>query len=172
MNKRGFLKSVATLGLGGLLPADAFGNWVQTFSHKTADELAGDEAFWEGVRKGYRLKPDYINLENGYYCFLPQETLENYISHVREINYQGSYYMRTVQGDNKKKVVAKLAEVAGCSADEIAITRNTTESLDTVINGISWKAGDEAIMAEQDYGSIVNMLKLMENRYGIVRKTV
>jgi selenocysteine lyase/cysteine desulfurase len=80
--------------------------------------------------------------------------------------------MRTVQGDNKKKVVAKLAEVAGCSADEIAITRNTTESLDTVINGISWKAGDEAIMAEQDYGSIVNMLKFMENRYGIVRKTV
>ena len=172
MNKRGFLKSVATLGLGGLLPSEAFGNWVQTFSHKTADELAGDEAFWEGVRKGYRLKPDYINLENGYYCFLPQETLENYINHVREINYQGSYYMRTVQGDNKKKVVAKLAEVAGCSADEIAITRNTTESLDTVINGISWKAGDEAIMAEQDYGSIVNMLKLMENRYGIVRKTV
>lgn len=172
MNKRGFLKSVATLGLGGLLPSEAFGNWVQTFSHKTADELADDEAFWEGVRKGYRLKPDYINLENGYYCFLPQETLENYINHVREINYQGSYYMRTVQGDNKKKVVVKLAEVAGCSADEIAITRNTTESLDTVINGISWKAGDEAIMAEQDYGSIVNMLKLMENRYGIVRKNV
>lgn len=47
------------------------------------------------------LKPDYINLENGYYCFLPQETLEKYIEHIREINYQGSFYMRGVQFQKK-----------------------------------------------------------------------
>ena len=172
MNKRTFLKQTATLGLAGLAPWDALGNWMKKYENHSATELAGDEKFWEGIRGGYKLKPDYINLENGYYCFLPQETLENYIAHIREVNNQGSFYMRKMQVDNKKKVIARLAELAGCLPEEMAITRNTTESLDTVINGFHWNAGDEAIMAEQDYGSIVNMLKLMENRYGIVRNVV
>ncbi len=172
MDKRTFLKSTAALGLGGLAPLDALSNWIDQYSNFSALELAEDETFWEGVRKGYRLKPDYINLENGYYCFLPQETLESYISHIREVNYQGSYYMRTVQWDNKKKMAAKLAEVAGCSADELIITRNTTESLDLVIGGFDWKAGDEAVMAEQDYGSMIDMFKQVAKRYGVVNKMV
>ena len=60
---------------------------------------------------GYRLKPDYINLENGFYCIQPTRTLENFIKNVRYVNYQGSYYMRTVQRDNKKKIAARLAEM-------------------------------------------------------------
>ena len=158
------------MGLAGLAPWDALGAWVKKYENHSAAELAGDEKFWEGIRGGYKLKSDYINLENGYYCLLPQEVLDNYIAHIREVNYQGSFYMRKMQVDNKKKVIARLAELGGCLPDEMAITRNTTESLDTIINGVHWNAGDEAIMAEQDYGSIVNMLKLMENRYGIVRK--
>lgn len=172
MDKRTFLKSTASLGLVSLTPFAALGSWIEKHAHIPSAVVAEDEAFWEGIRQGYRLKPDYINLENGYYCFLPQETLENYINHIREVNFQGSYYMRVKQTENKKAVIAKLAALAGCSTEEIAITRNTTESLDTVINGIHWKEGDEAIMAEQDYGSIINMFKLMEKRYGIVRKVV
>ena len=89
-------------------------------------ELASDETFGEWIRKGYRLKPDYINLENGYYCFLPQETLENFINHVREVNFQGSYYMRTRRFDDKRAMAEKLAALAGCSKEELVITRNTT----------------------------------------------
>jgi len=40
---------------------------------------------------------------------MPNEILENYIKHVCEINYQGAYYMRTVQFDNKKRIASKLA---------------------------------------------------------------
>ena len=172
MDKRTFIKQTAALGLTTLLPFEALSHWMEQHSTVSADDLAEDEKFWAGIRKGYRLKPDYINLENGYYCMQPQETLENFISHVREVNYQAAYYMRTVQQENKLKVVTRLAELAGCSVEEMRLTRNTTESLDIVINGFHWNAGDEAIMAEQDYGSIVNMFKLMEKRYGIVLKTV
>ena len=124
------------------------------------------------MRKGYKLKPDYINLENGYYNFLPEQVLEKFIGHVREVNLQGSYYMRTVQFDNKKSMAAKLAAVAGCSPDELIITRNTTESLDMIIGGLDWKAGDEAIMAEQDYGAMLEMFKQSSKRFGIVNKVV
>src|SRR3954462_2716842 len=130
MDKRTFLKSTAAIGLTSFVNFSALGKLVDAVAHVPASELAKDEDFWKAIRKGYRLKPDYINLENGYYCFMPEEVLEQYISHIREVNYHGAYYMRTVQADNKKVAVAKLAEVAGCSADELIITRNTTESLD------------------------------------------
>lgn len=172
MDKRTFLKSSAALGLSSLVSFDSLGNWLTKYEHHSAESLAREDDFWLGLRNGYRLKPDYINLENGYYCFVPTETLEKYIEHIREVNYEGSYYMRTVQTENKKKVIARLADVAGCLPEEMALTRNTTESLDTVINGITWRPGDEAVMAEQDYGSIVNMFKLMEKRYGIVNRII
>lgn len=172
MNKRAFLKSSAALGLGSLIPFDSLADWLKAHESNSPEQLAQNDEFWLGLREGYRLKPDYINLENGYYCFIPTATLEKYIAHIREVNYQGSYYMRTVQTENKKKVIARLAEVAGCLPEEMALTRNTTESLDTVINGITWATGDEAVMAEQDYGSIVNMFKLMARRYGIVNRIV
>ena len=172
MNKRTFLKNTATLGLAGFLPLDAIGNWVNQYAHVSPSHIAEDETFWEEIRQGYRLKPDYINLENGYYCFLPEELLEKYFTHLREINYQGSYYMRTVQWENRKKMAASLATIAGCSADELIITRNTTESLDLVIGGIHWQIGDEAVMAEQDYGAMLDMFKLVARRHGVVNRII
>ena len=145
---------------------------VKQYEHLTPKELASNEGFWANIRSGYRLKPDYINLENGYYCFLPQETLENHIHHIREVNYQGSYYMRTNQWANKEAAAARLAHLVNCSPEEVIITRNTTESLDTIIGGFPWNQGDEAIMAEQDYGAMLNQFKLMERKLGIVNKVV
>jgi len=146
--------------------------WIKKYDHIIPAELASDETFWEGIRKGYRLKPDYINLENGYYCFLPQETLENYIGHIRNINYQGTYYMRTTQMDDKRAAAEKLAKLAGCSNEELIITRNTTEALNMVIGGLHWQAGDEAIMAEQDYGAMLDMFKQVAARHGVVNKVL
>ena len=170
MNKRTFLKSMGLLSLAAVPSAYGLENWLSKYEGQPAWKLASDEKFWEGIRQGYRLKPDYINLENGYYCFMPQETLEKYIAHVREVNYQGSYYMRTVQAENKKKVAAKLAAVVGAPADEVVITRNTTESLDMIIGGLDWKPGDEAVMVEQDYGAMLEMFKQVARRHGVVNK--
>lgn len=172
MQKRSFLKGLALAGLSVPLSANALDKWIQLAGNKTPGELAGDEDFWAGIRGGYHLKPDYINLENGYYNILPEELLENYIRHIREVNYQGSYYMRTVQYDNKKAMSAKVAGLIGCSPEEVILTRNTTESLDMIIGGFHWNAGDEAVMAEQDYGSMLEMFKQVGRRYGVVNKVV
>ena len=172
MDKRSFLKSVGLLGLGSILEPRGLSKLMESVAEVPSAELAENEDFWGKVRAGYLVNPDYINLENGYYCFLPQQTLESLIKHVREVNYQGSYYMRTVQFANKKAMVAKLADLAGTSADELVITRNTTESLDIIIGGFDWKPGDEAVMAEQDYPSMLNMFKQVAARYGVVNKVV
>lgn len=172
MEKRQFIKDMALTGIA--LPLGLNG-MAQAFTDKENSsplELAQDNAFWDTIRKQYILKPDYINLENGYYNFLPQPILNKYIEHIKEINYQGSYYMRTVQWENKQKSVIALAEIAGCKPEELIITRNTTESLDTIIGGIHWQVGDEAIMAEQDYGAMLDMFKLVGERHGVINKFI
>ena len=172
MNKKTFLKNAAFAGLGGMLSFDGLAQTVKNVSAMSLTELAKDEDFWASIRKGYKLKPDYINFENGYYNFLPEQVLEKFIEHVREVNYHGSYYMRNFQAKTRKSMAAKLATGAGCSADELIITRNTTESLDLIISGLDWNAGDEAIMAEQDYGSMRNMFIQVSKRYGVINKVL
>jgi selenocysteine lyase/cysteine desulfurase len=172
MDRRAFLKGTTLAGLAAPLLLSQVQQAVAAVSGKSAEALAQDEGFWRSVRGDYRLKPDYINLENGYYCFMPEATLERQVAHLRRVNYEGSYYMRTVRQDNKRLVAEKVGAVVGAPAEEIAITRNTTESLDLVIGGLDWKAGDEAVLAEQDYGAMQNHFKLVARRYGVVNKVV
>jgi selenocysteine lyase/cysteine desulfurase len=160
------------VSLGGMLSLEGLARMVRDAASVPSTELAADEDFWAAIRQGYRLKPDYINLENGYYCFLPEQVLEKFIEHVREVNYQGSFYMRTFRLDHKQSVAARLATMADCSPDELVITRNTTESLDMVIGGLDWKPGDQAVMAEQDYGTMLYMFEQVSKRYGVVNKVI
>jgi selenocysteine lyase/cysteine desulfurase len=168
MNKRDFLRTTAGAGLGVLL-GDTL--WAR-FADVPADRLAQDETFWSAIRAKYRLKPDYINLESGYYSMQATPVLEAFIARVREINYQASYYLRTTQVPDKAGVRDQLAKMAGCLPAELCITRNTTESIDTVVAGRDWQRGDEAVMAEQDYGHMLAQFRLMARRYGIVNKVV
>ncbi len=172
MDKRSFIKSLTLAGIGTPSFKGTVEEWIQSFTCNSAIELASDESFWEGIRAYYQLKPDYINLENGYYNILPKPILDKYIEHIQEVNYQGSYYMRTVQFEDKKRVTDKVAALVGCNSEEFILTRNTTESLDMIISGFPWEAGDEAVMAEQDYGAMLEMFKQVSKRHGIINKIV
>ena len=168
MNKREFLRTSAVGGLG-LLLGDRV--WAK-FAELPTEQIAQDDAFWSAIRGKYRLKPDYINLESGYYSMQATPVLEAFITKVREINYQASFYLRGPQVPDKAAARDKLAGLAGCSPAELCITRNTTESIATVVSGINWKAGDEAVQAEQDYGHMLAQFRLTARRYGSVNKLV
>jgi selenocysteine lyase/cysteine desulfurase len=172
MQKREFLKGLTGLGLSTPLTFNHLDALMASIGHLSDDALATHENFWLKIRADYRLKSDYINLENGFYGIMPKYIEDHYIDHLREINFQGSYYMRTVQMENKKTSAARLAKMAGCLPEELIITRNTTESLNLIIQGQKWKKGDEAIMASQDYGAMRNQFRLMERRFEITVREV
>lgn len=168
MNKRTFVRTLGSTSLGLLVAPDL----LDRLADLTPGELAQDEAFWAALRGRYRLTPDYINLENGYYSMQAEPVLEAFIGHVRRVNYEASRYMRTVRVEDKNRVRDRLAGLAGCAPEELVITRNTTESLDTVISGYDWKPGDEAVMAAQDYGAMLDQFRLMARRHGMVNRVV
>jgi len=172
MDKRTFLKNAGLVGLAAPLSFAHLQSAVAAVEGVDPRQTASDEDFWRAIRGDFSIKPDYINLENGYYCFMPQQTLERQIEHLRRVNYEGSYYMRTSRLPDKKLVAGKVAGIVGCTAEEVAITRNTTESLDLIIGGLNWKQGDEAVMAEQDYGAMLNHFKFVARRFGVVNRMV
>lgn len=171
MNKREFVRTVSG-GTAAMVFGPDLNALFARYAHVPATKLAEDEKFWATIRSKFKLTPEYINLENGYYCFQPEEVLNQFIGHVRSVNLQGSRYMRTVRVADKLRVRTKLAALAGCSPDELVVTRNTTESLDTVIAGFDWKPGDEAVMANHDYGAMIDMFKLQARRYGMVNRFI
>lgn len=172
MDKRTFLKSTSLLGLACFAGVAALGKVVDAGPDLSLNAGVDDEDFWARVRRSYKLNPGFINLENGYYCIAPKQVMARYLDHIRYVNLEGAHYMRTVQFDNKKNIANRLAELAGCEPEELVITRNTTESLDLVISGMHWQRGDEAIMAEQDYGAMLDMFKQVSKRYGTVNKII
>jgi len=78
MDKRTFLKTSSLLGIGSITGFKGLEELMRSVTNVPAEKLAADEDFWADIRKGYKLKPDYINLENGYYCIQPQYVLEAY----------------------------------------------------------------------------------------------
>lgn len=87
MDKRDFLKKFSLLSMSVLPGTAALSNLIDEMDEATLDQLTTDEDFWLKIRAGFRLNPAYTNLENGYYCILPEETLEHYLAHVREVNF-------------------------------------------------------------------------------------
>ena len=169
MNKRNFIK---TFSLAGLAIPLAFEKLFAENGTEFFTKSISDDEFWVTMRNQYQLKTDYINLENGYYNLMPKPILNEYVKQLKMMNQEASYYKRTKMADDKIVVREQVAALVGCDKEELIITRNTTEAIDTVICGIDWKAGDEVIFAEQDYGAMIDMFKQQAKRYGIINKIV
>jgi hypothetical protein len=79
MKKRSFIKSMVLAGLSAPLQLSAMDKLIERANKRSLNHIASDDEFWKAIRGEYKLKPDYINLENGYYNILPLEILESYI---------------------------------------------------------------------------------------------
>jgi selenocysteine lyase/cysteine desulfurase len=173
MNRRHFITTTALAGL--TLPSLA--EWLEqkelleNAKNRTA-EPEKDESYWAMVRNMFEPDPSFTNLENGYFSPQPVSTRNFFGQRTAYINRHTSRYMRTEQDEGREKVRTALAKMAGSGVDETAIVRNTTEAMNVIIMGYPWKAGDEAIYSDQDYGSMVEQLQQASARFGIVLKKI
>lgn len=131
------------------------------------EEIAEDESYWEQVRKQFTLHPGIINLNNAGVSPQPLIVQSAYIDNYLFCNQIPSYHLWQVLEPKREQVRGKLADLAGCLAEEIAITRNTTEGLNAIIFGIDLRKGDEVVLSKYDYPNMVNAWKQREKRDGI-----
>jgi selenocysteine lyase/cysteine desulfurase len=137
---------------------------VQDFS---PDELATEEEFWYYIQQAFTVSPGIINLNNGGVSPAPKTVQDAMKRYYDLCNEAPSYYMWRILDLGREPLRANLAKMAGCSSEEIAINRNSSEGLETIIFGLQLKAGDEVVVAKQDYPNVLNAWKQREKRDGI-----
>jgi len=131
-----------------------------------------DETFWYQIKQAYTVSPNIINLNNGGVSPAPRVVQDAVNRYNQLSNEAPSYYMWRIVDQGREPVRRKLAALGGCSPEEIAINRNSSEALETIIFGLPLQAGDEVVLTRQDYPNMINAWKQREKRDGIVLKWI
>lgn len=171
MNRRNFIQQSTMAGAGVLCAhqghSEDFLNFTTFIRQHKADST--DEEFWKLMALQFHKPSDFVQLEYGYFSPVPAYTLNHFIQKTRDVNTRTSYFMRKEQDEERNRMVQLLAEFSDAPADCLTLTRNTTESLDTIIHGYPWQKGDEVVCTHQDYGSMLEALGQEEKRHEIVK---
>ena len=139
----------------------------QRLSKMKPEDALTDDDFWGWVKESYTVSPTLLNLNNGGVSPQPKVVQDAHIRYYQYANEIPSYSMWQILDQGREPLRAKLADLAGCSPEEIAINRNSTEGLNTIIFGLNLKAGDEVVLTKQDYPNMINAWKQREKREGI-----
>lgn len=176
-DRRIFLKQAATLAgafsvnsLFNQAHAADLSNASQKIKHLSPAQAAADEDYWGAIQRCYSVNPNIINLNNGGVSPSPivvQQAVERYNQLANE---GPSYFMWRILDQGREPLREKLADLAGTLPEEIAINRNSTEALNTIILGLDLKSGDEVIGTKQDYPHMIQAYQQRAMREGIVYK--
>jgi len=147
--------------------AGNFEKQLNRLERMSVGAAAEDEDFWGWIRESFTVSPNLINLNNGGVSPQPKVVQDAHIRFYQYCNEAPSYYMWRILDAGREGLRNKLADVAGVSVDEIAINRNSTEGLNTIIFGLNLKAGDEVVLSKYDYPNMMNAWKQREKRDGI-----
>ena len=144
----------------------------QRAGSRSPEELARDEDFWFRVQQAFDIDRSMINLNNGGVCPSPRVVMDALRRHLEYSNNAPSRTMWRVLDPEVETVRARLGRAFGGSPEEMAITRNTSESMEVCIQGMDLERGDEALTTDLDYPRMINTYKQRELREGIVLKSV
>jgi selenocysteine lyase/cysteine desulfurase len=164
------LAALASSPVGALL-ADVTSAATRV-AHLTPDEAARDEDFWSQIQQSFSVTRGIVNLNNGGVSPSPRVVTEALARYIWQQEDATAYTMWEILEPQSETIRTGLAELFGCDREEIAITRNASESLEILLNGIDFKRGDEILSTTQDYPRMLTTLRQREQREGLVLKLV
>lgn len=146
---------------------------LRTRADVAPERLAEDEPFWATVRAMYDLEPRVLNLDHGWTNPAPRAALDALTQGARTLESLPAEHLPEMwEKVTSTTVRATLAEAMGVPSGEIALVRNATEALDTVLLGLPMKAGDEVVCSPHDYYAMLDALEQRRARDGIVLRMV
>lgn len=133
---------------------------------------ATNEAYWRMVQRQFPLEDGLIFLHAANVCPASRPVLDRYVEFLRDFEANPSFQNREKYDPLQERLRSKLAAVLGASADEIAVTRNTSEGNNVVAKGIDLKAGDEVLITDHNHPSNEASWKMRAKREGFVVRSV
>lgn len=155
--------AVSTTGLAELSAATA------GVADRSPADTAADEFYWREVQQAYMPDRTLINLNNGNHSPSPRvvhEALKRYL----DLENESPAYYGALIGRNVERVRRALAAEFGCDDEELALTRNASESLQIAQDGLDLARGDEVVTTDQDYPRMLTTWDQRARRDGIVVK--
>ncbi len=137
-----------------------------------AESLAADEDFWEPIQRAFDVDRTLTNLNNGGVSPTPTHVLDAMIRDLRFSNELPVRHMWQILEPRIEVARRDLAREFGCDIEEMAITRNASESMETLIFGLDLKRGDEVIVSNQNYPRMLTAWRQRERRDGIVLRSI
>jgi len=134
--------------------------------------LAADETLWRDVQASWAVDRTILNLENGGIQPSPAIVNHAYMEAWQYGHAAPAYTLNRVLMPQLDDVRARLASAFGCDREELALTRNTTEGIETVLLGLALRSGDEVVLTTQDYWRFQNTLLQRATRDGIVLRSI
>ncbi len=178
-NRRQFLsaagKSVGLMALASSSVAALFKDVeaaTKRIVHLPADKVAGDEDFWFEIQQAFSVTRGIVNLNNGGVSPSPRIVTEALVRYQWQQEDATAYTMWQILEPQVETIRTGLAEIFGCDREEIAVTRNASESLEILLMGLDLKSGDEVLSTTQDYGRMLTTLRQRELREGLKLKLV
>src|ERR1051325_3784153 len=141
-------------------------------AHLSAEDAARDEDFWFDIQQSFSVTRGIVNLNNGGVSPSPRVVTEALVRYLWQQEDATASPMRQILEPQSETIRAGLADLMGCAREEIAITRNTSDSLEALLFGFDLKRGDEVLTTTQDYPRMLTTLRQRERREGIVLKMV
>jgi len=177
--RRSFL-SLAGKGLGlAALSVPAIGALAKeieaatkSVSHLAPEQVAMDEDYWFVIQNAFTVTRGIVNLNNGGVSPSPRIVTEALVRYIWQQEDATAYTMWQILEPQSETIRTGLAEMFGCDREEIAITRNASESLEICLMGMDFKPGDEILTTTQDYPRMLTTLRQRERREGLVLKLV
>ena len=145
---------------------------TKSIAHLTPAQAAMDEDFWFTIQNAFSVTRGIINLNNGGVSPSPRIVTEALVRYIWQQEDATAYTMWQILEPQSETIRTGLAELFGCDREEIAITRNASESLEILLMGMNFKSGDEILTTTQDYGRMITTLRQREKREGLVLKLV
>jgi isopenicillin-N epimerase len=135
-------------------------------------DVAADEDYWREVQQAFTVDRTLINLNNGGVSPSPRVVQDAMRRYLEISNQAPAYSMWQLLEPQVESVRKGLAAAFGCDPEEMAITRNASEGLETCILGLDLAKGDEVLTTNQDYPRMLTTWRQRERRDGVVLRTI
>ncbi|MDE0300236.1 MAG: aminotransferase class V-fold PLP-dependent enzyme [Candidatus Poribacteria bacterium] len=125
-----------------------------------------DEKFWSKVRDEFGIRSDSTYLNTGSLGLLPVQIANRVARYYQLFTTQG-YEALFSTAEQQEVVRCRLAAFIGADEDEIAFTRNTTEAVAAIIDGIKLNPEDEVLTTAHEYPAVMQRWRRRAERFGI-----
>jgi len=174
MNRRSILAGAGVAALGAAaFRANALATAARAagaLGDAPPDAAASIEEYWGEIQRCFDTDRTVVNLNNGGVSPTPTHVLEAMVRDLRFTNESPVQNMWRVLEPRVESVRRDVAREFGCDPEEIAITRNASESMQTLIFGIDLARGDEVVVTDQNYPRMQTSWDQRARREGIVVK--